>query len=55
MPTDLSVVLDDSPGELAKLGEAIGLGGVNIEGMAAFTGRHRRRAGLAGWAGAEPR
>lgn len=38
MATDLSVVLDDSPGELAKLGEATGLGGVNIEGMAAFTG-----------------
>jgi hypothetical protein len=38
MATDLSVVLDDSPGELARLGEATGLGGVNIEGMAAFTG-----------------
>jgi hypothetical protein len=38
MATDLSVVLDDCPGELARLGEATGLGGVNIEGMAAFTG-----------------
>lgn len=38
MATDLSVVLDDSPGELAKLGEATGRSGVNIEGMAAFTG-----------------
>ena len=38
MATDLSVVLDDRPGELARLGEATGLGGVNIEGMAAFTG-----------------
>ena len=38
MATDLSVVLDDRPGGLARLGEATGLGGVNIEGMAAFTG-----------------
>jgi hypothetical protein len=41
MATDLSVVLDDRPGELAKLGEATGLGGVNIEGMTAFTGEGR--------------
>jgi hypothetical protein len=38
MATDLSVILEDRPGELAKLGEATGLAGVNIEGMAAFTG-----------------
>jgi hypothetical protein len=41
MATDLSVVLQDRPGELARLGEATGLGGVNIEGMAAFTGEGR--------------
>jgi len=38
MATDLTVILEDRPGELAKLGEATGLAGVNIEGMAAFTG-----------------
>ena len=41
MATDVSVVLQDRPGELARLGEATGLGGVNIEGMAAFTGEGR--------------
>jgi hypothetical protein len=41
MATDLSVILEDRPGELAKLGEAMGLGGVNIQGMAAFTGEGR--------------
>jgi hypothetical protein len=41
MATDLSVVLQDRPGELARLGEATGLGGINIEGMAAFTGEGR--------------
>lgn len=38
MPTDLTVILEDRPGELARLGEATGGAGVNIEGMAAFTG-----------------
>ena len=38
MPTDLTVILDDRPGELARLGEATGQAGVNIEGLAAFTG-----------------
>jgi hypothetical protein len=41
MPTDLTVVLTDEPGELAKLGEATGTAGVNIEGMCAFTGEGR--------------
>ena len=41
MATDLSVILEDRPGELAKLGEATGLAGVNIEGMTAFTGEGR--------------
>lgn len=41
MATDVSVILEDRPGELARLGEAMGNGGVNIEGMAAFTGDGR--------------
>jgi hypothetical protein len=41
MATDLSVILEDRPGELARLGEATGMGGVNIAGMAAFTGEGR--------------
>ena len=38
MPSDLTVILDDRPGELARLGEVIGDAGVNIRGLAAFTG-----------------
>ncbi|MDQ5841796.1 MAG: ACT domain-containing protein [Chloroflexota bacterium] len=38
MATDVQVILDDRPGELARLGEAAGAGGVNIEGLAAFAG-----------------
>jgi hypothetical protein len=38
MPTDLTVVLHDRPGELARLGEIAGAAGVNIKGLAAFTG-----------------
>jgi hypothetical protein len=30
---DLTVVLEDRPGELAKLGQATGAAGINIEGM----------------------
>jgi hypothetical protein len=41
MATDLTVVLQDRPGELARLGEATGNAGVNIEGMCAFTGEGR--------------
>jgi hypothetical protein len=41
MPTDLTVVLTDEPGQLAKLGEATGSAGVNIQGMCAFTGEGR--------------
>jgi hypothetical protein len=33
MATDLSVVLEDKPGELARLGEALGNAGINVEGM----------------------
>ncbi len=38
MARDLTVVLQDRPGELARLGEATGQAGVNIHGMCAFTG-----------------
>ena len=41
MPTDLTVVLTDEPGELAKLGQTTGTAGVNIQGMCAFTGEGR--------------
>ena|SRR5690242_519721 len=41
MATDLMVVLEDRPGELARLGEATGEAGVNIEGLCAFTGEGR--------------
>jgi hypothetical protein len=41
MPIDLTVVLTDEPGELAKLGQAMGAAGVNIQGMCAFTGEGR--------------
>lgn len=33
MPKDLTVVLEDRPGELAKLGEALGRAAVNIDGI----------------------
>jgi hypothetical protein len=38
---DLTVILQDRPGELARLGEATGQAGVNIEGMCALTGEGR--------------
>jgi hypothetical protein len=41
MPKDFTVVLQDRPGELARLGEATGSAGVNIQGMCAFTGEGR--------------
>jgi hypothetical protein len=41
MPTDLTVVLRDEPGQLATLGTATGDAGVNIDGMCAFTGEGR--------------
>ena len=34
---DLTVSLEDKPGELARLGETLGAAGINIEGMAAMT------------------
>ena len=41
MPTDLTVILENQPGELARLGALLGDAGVNIRGMAAFTGEGR--------------
>ncbi|MEK6278240.1 MAG: amino acid-binding protein [Actinomycetota bacterium] len=41
MATDLTVVLEDRPGELGRLGGATGSAGVNILGMCAFTGEGR--------------
>jgi hypothetical protein len=38
MPRDLTVILRDEPGQLAKLGEATGDAGINILGMCAMTG-----------------
>jgi hypothetical protein len=33
MATDLAVVVEDRPGELARLGEATGRAGINIDGL----------------------
>jgi hypothetical protein len=41
MSTDLTVILEHRPGELARLGEVIGEAGVSIRGLAAFTGEGR--------------
>ncbi len=38
MSTDLTVVLRDEPGELARLGEVTVAAGVHLRGLAAFTG-----------------
>jgi hypothetical protein len=37
MSTDLTIELSDTTGELARLGRALGEGGVNIEGMCAVS------------------
>jgi hypothetical protein len=41
MSKDLTVVLQDRPGELARVGQATGEAGVNLQGMCAFTGEGR--------------
>jgi hypothetical protein len=41
MPTDLTVVLADQPGALARLGEVAADAGVHLRGLAAFTGDGR--------------
>src|SRR5215212_7642064 len=39
--TDLTVVVDDEPGALARLGEVTVSAGVHLRGLAAFTGEGR--------------
>jgi hypothetical protein len=46
MPKDILVSLEDRPGELARVGEALGGAGVNIEGMMAFAHEGRGFAHL---------
>jgi hypothetical protein len=41
MSTDVTVILEHQPGELARLGEVTGEAGVSIRGLAAFTGDGR--------------
>jgi len=41
MATDVTVILENRPGELARLGALLGDAGVNIRGLAAFTGEGR--------------
>ena len=41
MPTDLTVILEHRPGQLARLAEITGEAGVTIHGLAAFTGEGR--------------
>ncbi len=41
MPRNLTVILADQPGQLAQLGELTGTAGVNVRGLAAFTGEGR--------------
>ncbi len=41
MPTDLTVILEHRPGELARLAEITGEANVSIHGLAAFTGEGR--------------
>ncbi|MBW3578252.1 MAG: amino acid-binding protein [Actinobacteria bacterium] len=36
---DFVLIPDDEPGVLARIGEAAGRGGVNLEGVSAFTGQ----------------
>lgn len=37
MTTDLTIELSDTAGELARLGRALGEGGVNVDGLCAMT------------------
>jgi hypothetical protein len=41
MSTDLTIILEHRPGELARLAEITGEAGVSIHGLAAFTGEAR--------------
>jgi hypothetical protein len=46
MPTDLTIHLENRPGSLAEVGEALGAAGVNIEAMAGFGLDNHGRAHL---------
>jgi hypothetical protein len=35
---DFTLIPDDNPGVLARIGEALGSAGINIDGLSAFTG-----------------
>ena len=37
MPTDLTLYLDDQPGELARIGDVLGNAGANIAGLCALS------------------
>ena len=37
MATDLTLYLDDQPGELARIGDILGQAGANIAGLCAVT------------------
>ena len=39
MRKDLVIIPEDTPGQLARLGEVLGAAGVNIEAISAFTGQ----------------
>ena len=41
MAKDLTISVEDRPGELARIGEALGQAGVNIEGVAGFVSEGR--------------
>ncbi|MEX0659507.1 MAG: ACT domain-containing protein [Egibacteraceae bacterium] len=41
MHKDFTLIPDDQPGVLARIGEAAGEAGINIEGISAFTGEGR--------------
>ncbi len=43
MATDLTVILEDRPGTLADVGEALGEAGINIDGMCGFPCEGRGR------------
>jgi hypothetical protein len=39
VPRDFTVIPQDEPGQLARLGQATGQAGAGIRGLAAFTGK----------------
>jgi hypothetical protein len=41
MPTNVTITLEDRPGILAELGEALGGAGINIEGFCGYTSQGR--------------